>query len=447
MNRYLIASILSLVLYFSAPESIDTPYCIMLTLIFLFQAISILSSDIKEEGILCFNLLFLFSFFWVTYAFPIFILGTPLDVRDGIERIIDFNLAPKCTALCTFAISVYFYAYKRNRSEKFKLPNWVESTQLSTIKMLYLISFAVLFIISLQYLRSVGGISVGAGYWHTIFMAIIPLVLVVGASAYYYSNIYSFVFGNKLIFISLILIMGLYFIIGDRGLIIISGIAILTVTHILVKRIKPVVLVSVMLIGASLMFVVRETRNVETGTEINSVENAQSILVGTDVVTLFSDLTGIHRELYLGYEYYKNYGLLYPKQIFIVPFYPLPLVPSVMSHSMFGKEMMDIKPNTILNEYVAYSGHGHLGIHCVIDIFMRWGIIGVFFFFYFFGALVARIRNSKNQNLLGTALYIIFIAYAIRIPRAPMLDMLRTIFYVLFMAWIAYRLSVNRRNL
>ena len=196
------------------------------------------------------------------------------------------------------------------------------------------------------------------------------------------------------------------------------------------------------------MFAIRETRNTDaslsSGNAIAFFESADETVSSASAISFFSDLTGIHRELYFGYEYYEHYGFVEPMQWVIVTFYPIPLVPNIISQSLFGKTMDEIKPAVILNEYVEYTGHGHFGVHCVIDVFLRWGIIGVIVVFYLWGYIVASLTRSRSKNILGISLYVILLASAIRIPRAPILDMLRTFSYVIILAWVSSLFTKKR---
>ena len=96
-------------------------------------------------------------------------------------------------------------------------------------------------------------------------------------------------------------------------------------TTIMVKRIHPSLFLIGIIVGSMLMYAVRETRTTDsalsTGSTGSFVDDAGNSLEAASILTVFSDLTGIHRELYLGYKYVEINGLVEPAQIIIVPFY------------------------------------------------------------------------------------------------------------------------------
>lgn len=450
MNRsiYLLSTIISLVLYLNAPHEANFIFNLLCLLIFIFESYTVLKYDFRHEGLFNFNIIFLFSFFWVSYAFPVLIYGTKLDIREGIEAYIDFDVSSRCTALCTLAISIYFLSYSKFENLQLTFSKFVRSEQYVGIKIIYYVLFLGLFYQSYVYMRNVGGIAVEAGVWYSMFLACFPICLINNTYMYEDRNFGSFVRHNISILLPAFVLMLLYFIIGDRGLVIILGVSIAAIYSYRVATIRPAIILVAIIVGTMLMFVVRETRNSDNSLGRSSMtefaSGAKDVVSDINPVVLFSDLTGIHRELYIGYEYHESNGLIEPWQAVIVPFYPIPLVPNIISKRLFNKTMDEIKPGMILNEYMAYTGHGHFGIHCVIDIFMRWGLIGVLIVFYLWGMIVRGISNSKYNNVLCMALYVILVASAIRIPRAPMLDMLRTFAYVVFFVWMTSRLSIRR---
>lgn len=446
---FFICIIVSFILFYFAPNYNDTFYNVLCFLVFAIQSYFVLRDDIRNEGILNVNVLFIFSFFLVSYAFPIFILRTAQNLREGVDAIIDFSVSCKCSALCTLASSCYFFAYKRSYKNLFDFSSVVKSNQWELINLFYYILFLVMLYQTLVFMRTYSDVSIDTGIWNALYLASLPLSLIYNCNRKHVRNIKQYVSANFGVLTTALLLMSLFFIIGDRGLVIIAGITLVAVYSVMVKRIRPVLFVLGIIVGSLLMFVVRETRTSEaslrSGDNTAFVNSANDALSGAGVLTIFSDLTNIHRELYIGYDYYEHVGLIEPRQWLIVPFYPLPVVPNMMSQAMFGKSMNEIKPGVILNDYVAYTGHGHFGIHCVIDIFMRWGIVGVFIFFYLWGYIVKSLAVTKSKNYIGMALYIILLASAIRIPRAPILDMLRVFAYVIFLAWAASVFVRTRR--
>lgn len=439
---YFISTLVSLGLYFFAPNQVDYDFLIICFLLFLLQAVFVLKEDIRKEGLMTYNVIFLFSFFLVTYAFPLFMMGTTMLTQEGIEAYIDFSVSSKCTALCTFAISSYFLAYKNKKATKFSFSNFVRSDDYRYINLICLLLAIVLLIYTHNYMEGKGGVSVDAGIWYTLYLASLPICLIYNCRRRRPKNLGQFFLANSYILILSFILIVYYFILGDRGLVIVSGVIVAGVYSALVKKLNATLLVVAVIVGSLLMYTIRVTRGSDNSlisgnaTASSVVSETRGSLEGGGFLNIFADLTGIHRELYIGYDYVINNGLLYPTQFFIVPFIPLPAVPNLLSNIAYGKDIAEIKPGMVLNDYMAYSGHGHFGIHCVIDIFMRWGIIGTFLVFYIWGYVVASLSRSKLQNNLGMAMYIIILAYAIYTPRGSILDIIKILSYVIIVAYI-----------
>ena len=454
MKKYILLHSLclfvSLVLYYKAPNEVEFLFNLACFAVFLIQAIIILREEVHKDGILNFNMLFLFSFFFVTYAFPLLIWGTPLFESEGIQAYIDYNVACKCTALCTVAVSAYFLSYHLYRNKSYSFGRFRQMKGLFLVNTIYFIAFLGILYKTIRYISSGGGIAVDVGQWYNIYMASLPLSLMFNTERCNAQTFSQFLAGNKVTLLLASILMILFFILGDRGLVIISAVIIVGIYYYKVQRIKTRVIVLGVLIGSLLMFASKVTRTTEvslsSGDAKAFVDASRESFRGTSFIIFFSDLTQIHRELYIGYEYHERMGLLEPKQFVIIPFYPFPVVPSLMSRALFGKDINDIKPGVTLNNYMAYAGHSHFGIHCVIDVFMRYGLLGVVLIFFLWGYLVAIICKSRDRSVIGFAMFIILLASAIRLPRAPLLDITRIFFWMFIVVWISGILSSQKKS-
>lgn len=449
----LIFVILAAIMYICAPNDYDFTFCLFSFVLFSVQAIPVLKKDISKMGLLSFNPLFIFSFFFVTYAFPLFFLSASTYVKEDVDLFIDFRLVSKCTSLCTLAVSIYFCAYNRHCGHSISLKRFIKNENFSLIKWIYWIIFAGLLYETVKYMIFVGGIAVESGVWYSFYIAAFPLYLVWSCRKYNVRDLRSFIKRNPFVLFLWSSLVLIYFVIGDRGLIIITGVSILYIYSFFVKRIRVLTFILLLFVGSVLMYIVRETRtsdsSLQSGNTTGFYKEAEGTIEGVNnVLYVFMDLINIHRELYLGYEYYLKRGLVQPEQAMLIPLYPIPMAPGLASQYMFNKTMDELKPGNVLNGYMAYSGHGHFGIHCVIDPMMRYGIIGVVLVFYFFGYFVALITASRKRGTIEMVLYILLLSYAIYIPRAPILDMIRVFSFLLILAWICSRFSnKNKGNL
>ena len=110
--------LLSIVLYFIAPNVFSSGYCWMLFLLFLGEAAYLYIKDFKNEKI-GFNILFTLAFFLVTYLYPIFISPFFPNFQILSIPIFNYDWVTKGTALSNIAYSCYAcgYFYILNKAE------------------------------------------------------------------------------------------------------------------------------------------------------------------------------------------------------------------------------------------------------------------------------------------------------------------------------------------
>lgn len=444
---YIVCFILSVFMYIYAPRDYDFTFILCATLLFVFPSICSLVKDFKQDGLMTFNMFFLVAYFFVSYAYPLFIINSPLqDFFVGIYDYIDYSVSSRCAALCTLGISSYLVAYEQYRGKKVNFQRWVKIVRFNGIKIIYIITFVAVLLKTVLYMRSTNGIAIESGFWGILYEASFCVYLVYNCKKVTCCNFVSFIRINALPLISCLILMLLFLVAGDRGLIITCGLIILGVYWFFVSRIKIWWLLSGLFAGVLLMFIIQQTRTTDSSLSTGDAggfvsEAASAMSETTSGLMFFSDFLIIHRELYLGYEYYQKYGTSYPLQIFIVPFYPLPFVPSLISQMLFGKIPNDIKPGVILNDYISYTGYGHLGIHAVSDLIMRFGYVGLIGFFFLWGYVVARISASRNTGILGAALFIMILSQAIYVPRAPIVDQVKVLADVVIIVWLSTLIS------
>jgi len=202
-------------------------------------------------------------------------------------------------------------------------------------------------------------------------------------------------------------------------------------------------------IGAILMFSIRQMRMSE-----NYAKESSSLSSYTDFAAsalseygaeygvwyYLSDLTNISHELCLGYDYSQSHDLFHPvEEIVLTVLSPIPLLPSLFCNYVLGKPTSEYVTGTELNKYMSNYGHANFGNHCVIDVYMMWGLLGVLIVFYFFGYTVAKCYNHLFDTLLFAALYIMLVSYAIYVPRNIVLSLIRPAVYIWFFVWLSRR--------
>jgi hypothetical protein len=204
-----------------------------------------------------------------------------------------------------------------------------------------------------------------------------------------------------------------------------------------------------MLVGVVMMFSIRQMRISDdfssSTSSVSSFTSAASSSLSDAGIAYgawyyLSDLTNISHELCLGYEYRSRNGLFHPfEEIVLNICSPIPLLPSLVSNFIFDNPTSEYNTSEALNKYMRSVGDGNFGNHCIIDLYMMWGLIGVIVVCSFFGYVVASCYNRLYDDILYTALFVLLVSSAIYIPRNMILSLIRPAVYIWFFVWLSRR--------
>lgn len=436
---------LSLGLFIFSPDTYNPLFCGICFAVFCFTAIPVLKKDIKEVGLVNFNLLFLFSFFLCSYAFVVFIYPYVGDFK--VSRIANPEYFSKCISLCTLAISSYGVGYflLRNRTEIIYEDFDGRITRES--KLLYGLLLPFVIFILVRFLSTSHDVEIEVQDSPFLFVLVISVLAVYFASSTHDHRVsvssLPFFYGNAFVIISLGFILVLYLIIGDRLFIVESICILLSAYSIFYKRIKWQILLVLVVFGVVLMSVVRVTRtgdsSLREGDFSAFVEEGQTIINNDSDIgawSYFTDLTNRYSELCGGYEYTVYFGHQYPLKIIAVLFSPFPVLPNVVNSFIYGVPLSATSPGRIVARHTMTNA----GSHCVISAYMPWGAIGVILLFFLFGLIIAGITNHHRHGIIGASFYLTVMAYSIFIPRSSLLDIYRPLTWTFFVIVLLSRI-------
>lgn len=456
---FLIIAAISFVFYIIAPAHYNQLFCIMCLLLFLPQTYIIIKNDIKYINLLNFNLLFLFSFFACTYVFPVFLIGNKSIIGEILSnRMSSYDTINRSVALCTFAISIYNISYvifrRYNKKNILRGGGSVEARTLFKNSKLFAIFASLgILLVTYNFMNTVHDVNIevtDAPYLFQLFYYITPIYFV--SSAIYLQKemggsltIREYIRNNLTIIVVLLITSVLFLIIGDRAPIMSIGITFLSTIALFVKKLKPITLVGLFFVGIILMYALRETRtgssSLSSGGFGAFVEASQSSLAdNTSAWDVLSDLVVINYELNAGMDYIDHYGHLNPTAnaiIFISS--PLPFVPSLLTHALYGKEPKEVSSGFTISQYTETAA----GNHCVIDVYMPYGIIGIVLFFFLLGLLVAKVTNGVDEKkLFAQIFYIYLLSIAIFVARNSIGNLYRS----LVLSFIVYYILIKINN-
>lgn len=162
----------------------------------------------------------------------------------------------------------------------------------------------------------------------------------------------------------------------------------------LYKKIK----LSRILLGASvvalLMFAIGQTRNSDNALKYVGASGAANTITEAltnteDMTETFQDFLPASNCLYLFKNWRETHNgeLFYPSKIFILPFSPIPYLPTFLTSSFYGKsslnEILSADLSTGWYKNVVANLNGGIGTHVVGDIYVSWGLLGVIVLFFF----------------------------------------------------------------
>lgn len=433
----LIAIFISLILFVTAPQAYSSAYCYMSFVIFLYSTYKILKFDFKNINTINFNLFYLFSFLFCTYIFPVVLMpmGETGYLYSTSVLGVNESSVNVCTCLASFAISVYAFSYCTNirRVEIRNQQSMKLSSSLDFILALVTLALSVSSILFIN-ANSDSVAMTESPYLFVVFYSLLAICLVNICKKKPDSHpIYFFIKNAKVLISCSCLIVLIMLYMGDRGPILSIGMIFLGSVSIYLKNIKVKYLVPLFIAGVVGMFLIGVLRSGDgsfrTGGVSGFSSSAKEVLsTGNGTVwEVFSDFTDRYIELYSGYEYHEKNGNYYPLKILPIIASPVPLLPNILSDVIYNKPFLELSSVKAINSSIFRSRDGWFGTHQVIDIYMSWGIVGVFIIFYLQGVIFAKISSRHKSSLLYGILYIVLLSKSLYLPRAVFFDLYRPI--------------------
>lgn len=410
-----------------------------LFLLFYFHQIYyLLKEEIasKKFTLVSFNVFFLIMYSFVTYIIPLFFLFGSLDVihTDVLydEKYIIFSMF-----LSSIAIEFYIAGYLKHINDYF-LPNsesFVYSLKAKK-NILLLLAICGFCIFLFDYVNSyLNGFKDINGTTTTIINCslIMPLVVIGYINKWEKYSLFKFIRKNGIIILIILFTVLALFFLGDRMTPLCLICSLVYVIDKFVYKISGKQFIIGIMSGFLVLFLISYTRNLDDGvnltqgfSEYRQNENNKWIA--------FQDIIPINADLILGCELKDLNGLYKPMRIIPMLFYPVPFFPGYITNEFFDG---DISTGAELTSYNIFHGGSQsgTGTHCVADIYMSWGLIGVTIAFYLLGLIIGKAKASEN-NLLGVLCYSAFISWSIYMPRETIFNPYRDIIWMIVLAFI-----------
>lgn len=430
-GRFILEVTIAGILYWSFPEGANHISIIGFMLLYLFQVISIIRGQRYEKSFLSFNVLFFTMLTLVTYLIPLLYL---LDLDSFIVSIIlyDTKYIPKSLFLTSIAVSFYGLGFQKGEFISYNKgcnSLVVGLTSLLKRSKVWVLIATVVFFISYSATLALGLKDI-PGLIVTFINCIFIFALIITG----YSNkelklrLIPFFKRHLTIYICTAIIIVSMLALGDRYTPICLAVTSLFVINKFVHRFSILQFLLIIIAGFVVLVGVSLTRNTSDKKEALNQED--------NVVVYFQDVVPINLDFYLGLEWKDKNGLYKPGRIFQILVYPIPFAPTIVQNLFFdGEELASGRVLTDYNKNNNPAEHSNAGVgtHAILDIYMSWGILGIMFFFYWFGRLVG-LSGKRSDNIYYLLIYGAFVSRAIYIPRETIFVPYRDIVYILLIA-------------
>lgn len=452
-NIYLLISI---ILYLCAPKEYSYSFCLANLIIFLLSIFLYYKDGGKAVS---FTTFFSLSFFFVNFAYPIFIY--PYDPYFILQFKYHFReiYINKGTSLSLMAIEAYLFALNRKKSiSKSYYKNYeIKSQNVKIVDILFVLTFGYLcFKMVPQIGITYGDVEIPfqAGSLFVIITSVIITIACYKYRSVIRNNPKQFFLKTKFYLILSCLFIIVSSVLGSREYVISLGLLFLLNYSVFVNKIKTKLLVGSIVTGVVCLYAFSILRSGQNFT-LESITQKQAYQK-SDVNPLWNTVTDLlinNRNLYVGMEYTadENYGYTYGYHYIPTLFAPIPFVPDFISKTFLGKTAVSFTSQEMLTNYTR-SDFGHseldyeLGSNCVVDVYMAWGMIGVLVMFYLLGVLIRNLEAKMNHDMYSFITYSILFGTSVFICRGGFFGPFRSVVWGLVILYFCIGLSVKKRK-
>lgn len=439
-------------MFFIAPDSYSRSFCAVCAVVFIVGVIFTLKPIEKKQQFSFFNIIFLFSYFWTSFAYPLIVYGTFRDRENIINKYIDWENMSHTSALALVFICAYFLGYAKKWNACVYTSTSKFGTKSLRVPNGLFIFFSIAYIINACYSYFLtGNINLSTGKFLTdIYFSFLVFVMYANTNNHqnYKHDLKNFVAINMFPILFICIVFFVSMIIGDRGPAIKATLVFFATYHFFWNKVN---ITKVVLFGGiflCLLFFVRQTRLSNEGLVSGNVSMSQiekTFNLENGNLYVFADLFLINRELNLEYDYAKKRGMFHPEKVLFLPLYPIPIVPSVFSQLFFEKTVADMDTGSELNKYLRHV-ETHFGNHPAGDLFMSFGLIGVIVFSYFFGLVVSYYEKRMYSNVYTACAFIVLMSWSLYLSRASVLSIIRPLGYVYIFGYFIFSVSTKIRK-
>lgn len=295
-----------------------------------------------------------------------------------------------------------------------------------------------------------------SGVYVQLLLSSIPIGLLLN-SIYYKDKIKNslsrFLLVNRFPLIEMFIVVILQLSIGDRYIPVnyILSILFIIQCYCLKFTYRKIILIGVF--AFLFLFIIGLSRssysgNTARGSFTSSIENSLSSKI--DALVIFQDFIPANTCMYLSSEIKEvNNVDSYSSKFFIDIISPIPFLPTFLSELFFNKKYFELSSGKIFTQYnFASTGtrdRSGVGSQIVADVYLFYGIFGVFLFFLILGFFQHKFLMSMHSTSYSIIIYYVIFADSVYFARSTMFNSYRTIVWCILFYMIFYTISKNKR--
>lgn len=459
MNKlfYCLISAISLVLFVLAPK--EYSYSFNVAVLVLYCVDYIVFSRKEKIKALSYPSLFFFIYFFVNFAYPIFIY--PFDATFIIQFRYSFSpdYINSGSAMSLTAFSMFISGYANVKTKK-KI-DLEERNSHTILNVGYYKIFSAISVLVLLYNLFLIVPQIGISYGDAIvpFQSGSLFVMLESALTLLlcHNNRQSMRDNTKKFFSILwfhtslcVAFSGASLLLGSREYILTLSLLYCFLYAYYVRPIKAWQMLVGLIIGTIALYVVSQVRSnnvqITSSKEVFELKPWQNGRV-SGAWNIATDLIINNRNVYVGMQYVDDpkHGYSYGYNYIPNLLSPIPFLPSLFTEHVLRTTVVDLTSQQMLTNYTRDELGDHdldyeLGSNCVVDVYMAFGIFGVILFFFGLGVGIKKLENRLNSDdVKSVCLYLVLFTGLVFFCRSSFLGPLKNLIWAYWLCCICLK--------
>ncbi|RKE04602.1 O-antigen polymerase [Marinifilum flexuosum] len=428
-----ILAIVSLVMFFIAPDEYSYSFGISCVIIYVLENVILLRNNCKLS-LINFEFFFFVAYSFTFYVYPIFHYSVnPYFLLFSLP----FNESYISSGIALANVGYSFYALGIYDSKRKFLPDLVLdyktlkdcSLLLCVLLGMYiprLIQLVIIGVPTKEFESSLINVLIQYVLYYVVIVKVNNFVL-----NYSRKGIFLFIRKNWLVFTMIFVYLFLLILLGSRTIPLRILLLLLLLYNIYLYKLSKKVVVLLIIFGSVALFAIGVIRNPSVALETSTMQVNPILKVGNELVIN-------NRSLYVLMEQKDLYGINFGQTLLM---YILSVIPFMQSIFLYitGWSVSDISSAALVTEL--YFGDKPdkevvgLGTNIIGDIYLSFGIIGVILLMFFGGILLKKLYRSVflKNNIIPIILYSVLFMDVIYITRSSYLVSLRGLVWIVLL--------------